>query len=233
MAGDWRAVFWDLGGVVLDLDSVGRARELFVAALAARYDADPTVAIDVWERELGAYFRDREGRAFRPAHEGYHRTAARVAAESVPVDEWLPLLIQAADVAFRPVEGAIEVLKRLDEAGYYQALVSDIDAWEAEFVLTAFGVRACFDDVTTSAEVGRTKPALEVFETALEKAAVPPGRALYVGDRIDHDMRGGKRAGLWTVAYGGSAASNADSDAVDFVLTDVRELLSIVADGPP
>jgi beta-phosphoglucomutase-like phosphatase (HAD superfamily) len=44
-------------------------------------------------------------------------------------------------------------------------------------------------------------------------------------------MRGGKRAGLTTVAHGGSAAENAaedPDDVVDYVVSDLRELLAVV-----
>jgi putative hydrolase of the HAD superfamily len=159
MSDSWSAVFWDIGGVILDQGSVQRGRELFVAGLSVRFDLQPTEASEVWDRELGAYFRERDGNTFRPAHRGYQRAVEAVVGEPVPVDEWLPLATQAAHVAFRPVDGAVGTIRTLAEEGYYLGIISDIDAWEAEFVLTAFGVRELFDHMTTSAEVGRTKPA--------------------------------------------------------------------------
>lgn len=228
MEGSWDAVLWDIGGVILDTDSIRRGRELFVAGLAARFDLETTAAIETWDRELGAYFRERDGRTYRPAHEGYHRVVETVVGEPVPVDEWLPLSIQAGHVAFEPVEGVVETLDALERAGYYLGVVSDIDAWEAEYILTTFGVRERFEHVTTSAAVGRTKPAPAIFETALRTAPVSPERILYVGDRYEHDMVGGKRAGLTTVAFGGTAAGHADEAVVDVVVSDVREVLEIV-----
>lgn len=225
----WTAVLWDIGGVILDADSIERARELFVAALAAEHDLRTTEAIERWDRELGAYFRERDGQTFRPAHVGYARAIEAVVGDPVPVADWLPLSVQAAHVAFEPSDGAVETIGALADAGYYLGVVSDIDAWEAEFILTAFGLRDRFDHVTTSAEVGRTKPAPEVFETAIAKAPVGPERMLYVGDRYENDMRGGARAGLTTAAFGGTAASRAnEGGVVDYVVEDLRDLLAVV-----
>lgn len=225
----WQAVLWDIGGVILDPDSVQRGRDLFVATLAVRFDLQPSEASEVWDRELGAYFRERDGNTFRPAHRGYQRALEAVVGEPVSVDEWLPLAAQAAHVAFQPVDGAVETIRTLAEEGCYLGVVSDIDAWEAEFLLTAFGIRELFDHVTTSAEVGLTKPAPEIFETALRRSPAETGRTLFVGDRYENDMRGGKRAGLVTVAFGDATEQASDDDPlVDLVIDDPRDLLDIV-----
>ncbi|MEF8782137.1 MAG: hypothetical protein V5A39_11465 [Haloarculaceae archaeon] len=78
--------------MILDQGSVQRGRELFVAGLSVRFDLQPTEASEVWDRELGAYFRERDGNTFRPAHRGYQRAVEAVVGEPVPVDEWLPLV---------------------------------------------------------------------------------------------------------------------------------------------
>ncbi|MFC7131726.1 MULTISPECIES: HAD family hydrolase [Salinibaculum] len=233
MSRSWRGVFWDIGGVILDPASIKRGRELFVAGLSAKFDLDMTETLRIWDRELGEYFRGRENRTFRPAYRGYHRTAKAVVGERVSVDEWLPLVIQSAHVGFEPVDGVAETLATLADEGYYLGVISDIDAWEAEFILTSFGLRQYFDHVTTSSEVGRTKPAPEMFRTALSKSPVGPDEALYVGDRYENDMRGGHRAGLTTVAFGGTAASRASEEegVVDFRLDDIRELLDVLDVG--
>ena len=230
MSESWNAVFWDLGGVILDQESIQRGRELFVAGLSVAFGLETTEAIEIWDSELGSYFRERDGQEFRPAHEGYRQTVTAVVGEPVAVDEWLPLAIQAVDVAFEPSAGAVETLETLANEGYYLGVISDIDAWEAEFILTVLGVRDCFQHVTTSSEVGMTKPAPAMFERALEKAPVQPDESLFVGDRYENDMRGGTEAGFDTVAYGGTAAAQAaeDDPNVDFQIDDLREILEIV-----
>ncbi len=229
MTGGYNAIFWDIGGVILDSDSIRRGRRLFVTGLSVNFDLKTTEAIRTWDRELGAYFRARDGQEFRPAYEGYQQTVEKVVGRPVSVDEWLPLAVQSADIAFQPGEGAVEAIEKLANEGYYLGVISDIDAWEAEYLLTILGVRQYFEHVTTSAEIGRTKPAAPIFETALEKADILPKQSLFVGDRYENDMRGGKQAGLGTVAFGGSAANATDDESVvDYVIDDLRELLTIV-----
>ena len=230
MSESWNAVLWDIGGVLLEPESIQRGRELFVAGLSVKFDLEVTEAIERWDQELGSYFRNRDGQTFRPAYEGNQRAVEGLVGRPVSVDEWLPLSIQAADLAFRPSKGASETLRVFADNGYYLGVISDIDAWEAEYILTVLGIREYFEHVPTSAEANRTKPAPEIFETALEKAQIPPEQILFVGDRYDNDMRGGKQAGLRTVAFGGSAAKKAteDGSVVDFVIDDLRDLLAIV-----
>lgn len=242
MARRYDAVFLDLGGVVLDLASVDRARELFIDRLGERYEfavADPN---QTWKRVLGDYFREREGSVFRPAREGYERAVAELLADEVEDTAWWPLFVETAAEAFSPVDGAPETVRALDDAGYYVNLISDIDAWEAEYILRLFDLRDCFDHVTTSEEVGATKPAADIFEAAIEKAGVDPESSLYVGDRYTHDMVGGKRAGFRTVAFGGDAVDEAptpdagfavDDPSVDFVIDDIRDLLSVAGVDAP
>jgi putative hydrolase of the HAD superfamily len=230
MTGEYDAVLWDIGGVLLDSDSIQRGRRLFVTGLSVEFDLETMEAIRHWDRELGAYFRARDGQTFRPAYEGYQQTVEAVVGRPVSVGEWFSLAVQSADVTFEPGTGATETLKTLADAGFYQGVISDIDAWEAEYLLTILEFREYFDHVTTSAEVGRTKPAPVVFETALQKADIQPGRALFVGDRYQNDMVGGAQVGLDTVAFGGSAAARASDNesVVDYVIDDLRELLTIV-----
>lgn len=238
----WEAVFFDLGGVVLDLTSVARARELFLKRLEATFGvavADPN---ETWERVLGEYFGDREGSTFRSARKGYERTVNEILGEEVDATSWWPLFVETASEVFAPVDGAPETIHTLDDAGYYLGLISDIDAWEAEYILRLFDVRGCFDDVTTSEAAGWTKPAPEIFETAIRKAEVDPRQSLYVGDRYEHDMVGGKRAGFRTVAFRLTADDgtqsqesgfSVDDPVIDFVIDDIRALLSIVGIDAP
>ncbi|ELY58291.1 HAD family hydrolase, partial [Natronococcus jeotgali] len=69
----------------------------------------------------------------------------------------------------------------------------------------------------------RTKPDSAMFEAALEKAGVPADRALMIGDRYDHDVRGAAEAGLHGVAFGAE-----DGPAVAYRIESPPEILEIV-----
>ena len=228
---DFRAVFWDIGGVVLDPDSVREAHEAFVRRVVEEHASETAVgdnretadAIETWRTAVGEYFRERDGTEFRSARTAYDLAVAEVVGEQVPEDEWRPLFEDATADALRPEPGAVETVERLAEADLHVGVVSDVDTEEGLRILEAFGVRDRFDSITTSEMVGRTKPDRRMFETALAEADVPAEESVMIGDRYDHDVAGAKEVGLTTIAYGAE-----DGPAVDYEVDDLREVLDVV-----
>jgi putative hydrolase of the HAD superfamily len=98
----------------------------------------------------------------------------------------------------RPVEGARSALDRVQALGLRIAVVSNSDG-RAEQHLIDCGVRDGLEFVVDSHRVGAEKPHPRIFQIALERLAVPPGRALYVGDIVAVDVRGARAAGMHVV----------------------------------
>ncbi|MFU1780107.1 HAD family hydrolase [Haloarcula japonica] len=218
---DVEAVFWDIGGVILRMESVRAAHREFVERLCAEYPAaaDSDAALERWRDILGMYFSEREGTAFRPAREGYRGAVDEILTVSPEKTEWEALFREIRTEQVEPNLDAVAAIEELADAPLHQGVISDVDAGEGEQLLRTFGVWEAMDSYTASEAVGRTKPDPAMFETALEKAEVEPAQAVMIGDRYEHDMDGGTRAGLWTVAYGAE-----DGPAVDVALDDLREL---------
>ncbi|SFS50579.1 HAD family hydrolase [Halostagnicola kamekurae] len=221
----WEAVFWDIGGVILDLESVRAAHAAFVDELVDRYDLETSRerALETWRSALGEYFRERDGTEFRPARTGYAIAVETLVGTDVPREDWHRVFEAAADDATEPVPGAPETIRRLAARDVHVGVISDVDDAEGKRMLERFGVRSAFDSITTSEEVGRTKPDPAMFETALEKAGTAPDRSLMVGDRYEHDVKGAAEAGLHGVAFGAE-----DGPAVSYRIEDPREVLEIV-----
>ncbi len=232
---DYEGVLFDIGGVLLDLTSVREGHDAFATALAERHGGDEEAVARRWREALGDYFASREGTEYRTAREGYAVAVEAAVGQPLAESEWLDLFLETTTAYIRPIDGAVETVERLADAGYYLGVVSDIDTAEAERILRSFGVRGRFASLTTSEAVGRTKPDPAMFEAALDTAGLDPGRCLYVGDRYHHDMRGGSRAGLVTVAHGKEAARPEGSDehdpdgVVDHVIERPLALLEIVS----
>ena len=229
---DVEAVFWDIGGVILDLESVRRAHREFVSNLVNVHDLGMSTdeALATWRGTVGDYFRERDGTAFRPAREAYARGVESIVGEAIPRSAWLPQFRSVVDASVRPVPGAPAAIERLATAAEvrHQGIVSDIDADEGRRILETLGIRQHLDAVTTSEDVGRTKPDPAMFETALAAAGVEPARAVMVGDRYDHDMAGAAEHGIVTVAHGAE-----DGPAVDHRIETPHGLLSLLGvDGP-
>ncbi len=70
-----------------------------------------------------------------------------------------------------------------------------------------------FDRLVISEEVGVVKPELAIFEAALEGLDVAPAATIHVGDSLDHDVVGARRAG-WLAAWvrRGDGHASADDD---------------------
>lgn len=62
------------------------------------------------------------------------------------------------------------------------------------------GIGHLFDFALSAADVGRPKPAPDMFHAALERLGAPdPGQVVHVGDDPETDIRGAAEAGLRTV----------------------------------
>ncbi|GAB3683509.1 TIGR02253 family HAD-type hydrolase [Salinarchaeum chitinilyticum] len=221
------AVFWDIGGVILSLDSVQAAHREFVEQLVAEHETTQTAeqAIETWRTTVGDHFRERDGTEFRSAREGYRLAVAEILDEPVPEERWRSTFRTVLETHARANPGAVDAIERLAASPLHVGVVSDVDEKEGRWLIEQFGVLELFDSVTTSEEVGRTKPDPAMFETALEKAGVEPAAAVMIGDRYEHDVEGAADCGLGTIAYGAE-----DGPAVDYrveALHDVPALLGV------
>lgn len=222
---DPEAVFWDIGGVIVQLESIRAGHHDFVDSLLDAYQSPlpPAEALETWRSVLGSYFRDGEGTTYRPAREGYRRAVDAILTGDVADVEWEPLFQRIHDEHVRAHPGAVETIHRLDEVSLHQGVISDVDHEEGQRLLETLQVMSAFDSFTSSEEVGRKKPDQAMFETALEKAGVNGGAAIMIGDRYANDMEGGREAGMTTIAYGAE-----DGPAVDYHIDDLREILTLL-----
>ena len=105
------------------------------------------------------------------------------------------------DRAVRLAPGARETLEALRGRGLRLAVASNApfppEMMRRQVRLTGIAERV--DAVVFSSEVGRRKPAPELYQSALERLCVPAGEALYVGDREVEDFDGPRRVGMRAV----------------------------------
>ena len=102
----------------------------------------------------------------------------------------------------RVVPGAVEALQAIAAREIPIAIVSNANG-TIESDLKAFnicqvgsGAGTCVVAVIDSTVVGVAKPDPAIFRLALEAAAVPPGRAIFIGDSVAIDVEGATRAGV-------------------------------------
>jgi len=222
---DFDAVFWDIGGVIVRLESIQTGHRDFVAALLAAHDSPLSTdeALQTWRAELGEYFRDGEGNEYRTAREGYAVAVDAILSEDAANVGWESLFQRIHDEHASPSEGAAETIAALAETDLHLGVISDVDHEEGQRLLENFGVLQYFDAFTSSEEVGYKKPDRRMFETAMEKGDVEAAGSVMIGDRYRNDMEGAKELGMTTISYGAE-----DGPAVDHHVDDLREVLDIV-----
>jgi putative hydrolase of the HAD superfamily len=105
------------------------------------------------------------------------------------------------DRAVRVAPDAMETLDRLRARGLRTAVASNAP-FPPEMLhrqLRVNGVAERVDAVVFSSEVGRRKPAPELYLAALDRVGVAAADALYVGDRVVEDYDGPRALGMRAV----------------------------------
>ena len=96
------------------------------------------------------------------------------------------------------VPGAIELLDAVREHCRLGVVTNNSTAEQIE-KLRALNIADYFDTVVISEDVGVTKPDPKIFAIALERVAVRPQEAVFVGDNWANDIVGAINAGLAAV----------------------------------
>lgn len=114
----------------------------------------------------------------------------------LPPADLVPTLLES--LHFAPFPEVPAALRRWRAAGARLVVASNWDI-SLHAVLRETGLRDLLDGVATSAEVGASKPAGELFAAALALAGAAAGEAIHVGDSFTEDVEGARAAGIEAV----------------------------------
>ncbi|MBV9380154.1 MAG: HAD family hydrolase [Streptosporangiaceae bacterium] len=95
----------------------------------------------------------------------------------------------------RPLPGAAGLLRACKRHGLRVVLASSADEREFRVLRAALDAEDAVDAATSSADAERSKPAPDIVQVALDKAKVPPGEAVFVGDSV-WDVQACQKAGV-------------------------------------
>lgn len=123
-------------------------------------------------------------------------------------------------------------LERLGAAGYRLAVISNWQCGLAHFCVE-LGIRDPFEQIIASAEVGYAKPSREIFEEACRRLAVSPDRVLHVGDTLEDDLEGARRAGMRAVLIRRWDEGREPAGSVIHGLEEVPQMLRLVRNPIP
>lgn len=97
-----------------------------------------------------------------------------------------------------PYPDAIEVLQYLVANGYKIGIIANQSPGTAKR-LESWGLLQYIDVVAASAELGYSKPDMDIFYKALGMAGCRAQEAVMIGDRLDNDIFPAKKLGMKTV----------------------------------
>jgi len=100
-----------------------------------------------------------------------------------------------------PLSGVADWLRRLDEAGWRQAVASSAPRLNVEVVLRVLGLERRFQALVAAEDVKAGKPAPDVFLAAAARLGVEPGRCVVVED-AEAGIEAARRAGMSSVGLG-------------------------------
>ena len=199
---NYRAIFFDAGGTLFKPHpSVGAV----YAQVAKRY------GMVVQEKEIERLFREEFARRDRLASPRAHSNeknekiwwkdlvknvferATSLRAFDAFFDELYDWFARAE--VWKLYEDALPLLKTLQGKKIVLGIVSN---WDSRLfsICEGMGVKPYFDFILASCVVGSAKPDAGIFKEALRLAHCVPEEALHVGDSVENDFFGAKRAGL-------------------------------------
>jgi putative hydrolase of the HAD superfamily len=126
-----------------------------------------------------------------------------------------------AAIRFRAFDDARPAIDRAHARGMTVVVASNWDIGLHE-VLGRLGLAAVLDGIVTSAEAGARKPAGAVFARALALAAARPEEAIHVGDSLEEDVIGARRAGIEPVLLSRDGHASPDQVRVIRSLDDLE-----------
>lgn len=126
--------------------------------------------------------------------------------------------------------GVAELLPALQSRGLRLALISDTGLTPGRVmrpVLRTLGLLPYLEHCAFSDELGVTKRHVQPFASTLAALGVAPERALHVGDNVETDILGARRAGLYAALLC-MDGQRIGAEAADHILTRPLDLLEVL-----
>lgn len=124
-----------------------------------------------------------------------------------------------------------KIIKRLKENNYLIGVVSNFYG-NLKAVLKELSLYEYFDVIIDSFEVGIRKPNPAIFQTALERIKVRPGKTYVVGDSYSSDILPAKSLGCKTIWLDGKSWDYPeDISQADHIIHSIEEVEQIISNN--
>jgi len=232
--GPFAAVLFDLGHTLMDWvwDD-----DLLVVGHRAGLEAIGSYSEPAAEALTSRYVHEAQLHDWEAVQEVEYPTLTRtmLADVGVEVDEdGLVRFLEAEHAAWAPARkvGSMSeaLLDSLHDRGLKTGLVSNTwdPRWLLERDLEQMGLLSRLDATVSSSEVGVRKPRPEIFHRALHELGVEPDRSVFVGDRLEADVKGAGDLGMTTIQAMWFRAEEDEEIEPDYLAFTMVDVLTIV-----
>jgi 2-haloalkanoic acid dehalogenase type II len=233
-----RAVLFDFGGTLYDYRTLepGAIESLLALVRGLGIEAEPRAVHRAHQEAMKKVFRDYLRRPYF-LHADFFRDAVVEMVRSLgsettaeALEEYRRRQWSLHERDFRLREGVPETLAELKRRGLHLGIVSNIDEDQLAHLGRLAGLERWFDSILSSERAGSCKPDQTIFACALERAGCGADAAIFVGDALDQDIAGAKRAGIRSVLiwHRGDRALPDRDPRPDHVITRIPELLDVI-----
>lgn len=231
-----KAIFFDLYGTLIDIKT--DEHDPWIYSILSQYFLYHSLKIGPDELK-GAYFEEieqhlKQSKEFHPEvdvyelfHKIMHRYGNRKYSKSIVIDT--AMLFRSLTMRhFGLFPSLIDALTPLSKK-YRIAIISDAQWVFAESEIEMLGLDRFFKMRILSSRFGFKKPDVRLFTIAMGKLGVRPEESIYIGDNLQRDLQGAKRAGMGFILFGSKFQEYNDLKPDGF-LNDYSELEGVVSE---
>lgn len=132
--------------------------------------------------------------------------------------------------AYEPIEGVVELLQELKDAGYSLAVASSSPPVVIQNILDRIGIAHYFDKWVSGNQVPESKPAPYIYLHAAAVLGFEPGDCLAIEDSY-YGVTAAKAAGLRCIAYKSPQAIDQNLSAADVIVSRMAQITTELIKG--
>lgn len=239
-----KTVLFDMGGTI---DTYWYSPEMRISATPGLQKLLSSSGIDLGLNDIKLYELITSGLA------RYHQWRLGSLEELSPFQVWRDYILADYSENFPQLEAVADELMVWIETNYYKrrmrpeipavlaeiqkmglkiGLISNVNSLgQVPFSLREYGIHQYFNPIVLSSTYGRRKPDPSIFHYAARLSNTPTSECVYIGDRVNRDILGAKKAGFRLAVQIQHDFEHGEADegaTPDLILDNMNEFLDLL-----